>query len=253
MLDIKNLTKSFPNCFKPVLQDFNLHLEPGDFCVVIGSNGSGKSTLLKSISGEYKQCAGKLRIKGELLTNKNRSHMIASVTQDVNKGTIIEMTMMENMALSLARTKKSGLSLYHRHSKQIYQEIAQVGMGLEHYFHQPLSNLSGGQRQMVATIMAVTSNPQLLLLDEHTSALDPNMQRIVMDYTNQSILKRRLTSLMITHNLSDAIQYGNRLIMLHKGKIVFDVFGADKSNLKIEDLLDLFHNYEDSVLLEAQK
>ena len=151
----------------------NLHLQRGDFCIIIGSNGSGKSTLMKIISGEYKPDTGTIKIQEDDLTNQDRSNVIASVVQDVNQGTIPEMTLLENMTLSLSRSKKRCFSLYHRQSSQIAKEIQALGIGLERCLHEPLSHLSGGQRQMVATIMAVTSRPKLLLLDEHTSALDP--------------------------------------------------------------------------------
>ena len=250
MFTIMDINKTFPGGFKPVLKNINLHLKHGDFCIVIGSNGSGKSTLMKIISGEYEPDTGKIMINNDELTNQNRSHTIASVTQDVNQGTIPEMTLLENMTLSLSRTKKIGFLFYHRQASQISQEIQALGIGLERYLHVPLSHLSGGQRQMVATIMAVTSRPKLLLLDEHTSALDPHTQRLVMAYTAKAIVAQQLTSLMITHNLADAVNYGNRLIMLHEGQIVFDVSGEEKANLNVNELLALFHKYEDKVLLE---
>jgi putative ABC transport system ATP-binding protein len=250
MLTLTSISKTFPGGFKPVLTNINLHLKPNDFCMVIGSNGSGKSTLIKIISGEYASDTGKIIIEDDDLTKQDRSHVIASVTQDVNQGTIPEMTLLENMTLSLSRTKKTCFSFYHHRANQITQEIKALGIGLEQYLYTPLSHLSGGQRQMVATIMAVTSKPKLLLLDEHTSALDPGTQRMVMTYTAKNIAEQQLTSLMITHNLVDAIHYGNRLIMLHQGQIVFDVSGKEKSNLNVSELLALFHLYEDTVLLE---
>lgn len=250
MLTLKSISKTFLGSSQPVLTNINLHLKPRDFCVIIGSNGSGKSTLIKIISGEYASDTGKIIIDGDDLTKQGRSHAIASVTQDVNQGTISEMTLLENMTLSLSRAKKVGFSFYHRRANQIAEEIKALGIGLEQFLHTPLSHLSGGQRQMVATIMAVASRPKLLLLDEHTSALDPAMQRMVMAYTAQAIAEQQLTSLMITHNLADAIKYGNRLIMLHKGQIVFDVSGREKSHVNASQLLALFHIYEDKVLLE---
>jgi putative ABC transport system ATP-binding protein len=250
MLTLTNISKTFASGFKPVLSNINLHLKPNDFCMVIGSNGSGKSTLIKIVSGEYAPDTGKILIEDDDLTKHDRSQSIASVTQDVNQGTIPEMTLLENMTLSLSRTKTTGFSFYHRRANQVSQEIKALGIGLEHYLYTPLSHLSGGQRQMVATVMAVTSKPKLLLLDEHTSALDPATQRMVMAYTAEAIAKQQLTSLMITHNLADAINYGNRLIMLHKGQIVFEVSGQEKLNLNVNALLALFHLYEDRVLLE---
>lgn len=248
MLSLTNISKTFSGGFKPILANINLHLKPKDFCIIIGSNGSGKSTLTKIISGEYAPDIGKIIIEDEDLTKQNRRHAIASVTQDVNQGTIPEMSLLENMALSVSRTKKTGFSFYHRRANQVTQEIKTLGIGLEQYLYTPLSHLSGGQRQMVATIMAMSSRPKLLLLDEHTSALDPATQRMVMRYTAHAIAEQHLTSLMITHNLADAIHYGNRLIMLHEGQIVFDVSGKEKSNLTVSELSALFHNYEDTML-----
>jgi putative ABC transport system ATP-binding protein len=250
MLTLTSISKTFSGGLKPVLTNINLHLDHNDFCMLIGSNGSGKSTLIKIISGESASDTGKILIEDEDLTKQDRSHAIASVAQDVNQGTISEMTLLENMTLSLSRAKKTNFSFYHRRANQITQEIKALGIGLERYLNTPLTHLSGGQRQMVATIMAVTSKPKLLLLDEHTSALDPAARRMVMAYTTQAIAEQQLTSLMITHHLGDAIQYGNRLIMLHKGQIVFDVSGEEKAHLNVSELLDLFHIYEDTELQE---
>lgn len=253
MLTIQDISKSFENSPEPTLKSINLYLNPGDFCVVIGSNGSGKSTLLKTIAGEYRLDAGQIIINGENLTQKKRSHVIAAVTQDVNQGTIPQMTLLENMALSLSRTRKLNFLFYQKLKRIIVKEIQDVGVSLERYLHSPLCHLSGGQRQMIATIMAIASNPKLLLLDEHTSALDPHMQKLVMAYTNQAVAKKGLTSLMVTHNLADAIQFGNRLIMLHQGKIVLDVSGTEKSQLKATELLHLFQHYEANALLETSR
>lgn len=251
MLTLSQVSKTFSGGFKPVLTNMNLQLKQGDFCVVIGSNGSGKSTLMKIIAGEYKPDTGKILLEDEDVTKQDRNKSIAAVTQDVNQGTIPEMTLLENMTLSLTRTKRMGFSFYKNRANQVIQEVQALGIGLEQYLHYPLSHLSGGQRQMVATIMAMTSTPKLVLLDEHTSALAPCAQRMVMTYTAQAIAKQRLTSLMVTHNLSDALHYGNRLLMLHQGQIVFDVANDAKANLTVNELLALFHRYEDSTLLET--
>lgn len=249
MLTLTTVHKAFLGGLKPVLTNINLHLNPNDFCIVIGSNGSGKSTLINMISGEYSADTGTIFLDDQDVTQQDRSHSIASVTQDVNQGTIPEMTLLENMTLSLSRRKKTSFSFYRRRANQVIQIMKPLGLGLERFLDTPLSHLSGGQRQMVATVMAVTSNPKLLLLDEHTSALDPSTKRMVMAYTAHAIAEQHLMSLMVTHDLSDAIHYGNRLIMLHQGHIVFDVSGEEKSNLKANQLLALFHNYEDAVLL----
>jgi len=240
MLQLLDVNKSFLNGACPVIKQMNLHLNPGDFCVVIGSNGSGKSTLMKLISGEYIPTQGRIMMQGKSIT----SHDVASVIQDVNKGTIVEMTLLENIAFSLSRVKKRGFSLYSRQKNTVIQQLKALNIGLEQYINTPLRHLSGGQRQMVATMMALISQPKLLLLDEHTSAIDPSMQKTLMAYTQRSIQQQNLTSLMITHHLDDAIQYGNRLIMLHKGAIVLDVSHQEKAALSVTMLLDLFHYHE---------
>ena len=244
MLKLRNISKTFVDGLS-ILKGIDLQLKQGDFCVVIGANGSGKSTLLKIISGEYKSDRGSTFIDGRKYSQRDRSNFIAQVIQDVNKGTIPEMTLLENMALSQMRVGRTRVAFYNRHKDSVIKKIKDVGVGLESYVNKPLSSLSGGQRQMVATIMAVSSYPKLLLLDEHTSALDPKMGKTLMDYTAKAIENHKLTSIMVTHKLDDAIKYGNRLIMLHHGKIVFDVSGAAKSRLKIDELLELFHKYED--------
>lgn len=245
MLKLKNIVKSFPGHFEPILKGMDLELEVGEFCVIIGSNGSGKSTLMRSISGEYSIDKGQIIIDGQDIELSKRSKYIASVTQDINKGTIPEMTLLENMVLSDLRDKNASLRIYKSKKEEMSQRIAGLGMGLEKYLDQPLSMLSGGQIQMIATLMAITSNPKILLLDEHTSALDPNTQNILMEYSAKNIASSNITSIMITHKLDDAVKYGNRLIMLHKGRIVLDVKGRDKEKLDVDKLLKLFHKFED--------
>jgi len=253
MLKLKNISKTFSGSFVPVLKKVAFELKQGDFCVVIGANGSGKSTLLKIISGELAHNEGRVLIDGEERATKERSNFIAQVIQDVNKGTIPEMTLLENMVLSQMRSGSTSFAFYNRYKERVIKKIKDLGIGLERYIDKPLSGLSGGQRQMVATIMAISSCPKLLLLDEHTSALDPKTGRTLMDYTAKEIIKHKLTSIMVTHKLDDAIKYGNRLIMLHQGEIVFDVSGATKSRLKINELLALFHKYEDLSLTSEEK
>ena len=243
MLNLKNIVKTFAGSFKPVLSNLNLHLSKGEFCIIIGSNGSGKSTLMKSISGEYAINSG------EIILDKRA--IIANVTQDINKGTIPEMSLLENMVLSGLLGKNASFSFYKNKSSKIIEIAKELGIGLESYIDRPLKHLSGGQRQMIATLMAISSSPDLLLLDEHTSALDPKMQNLLMEYTAKAIEKNKITTLMITHKLDDAIRYGDRLIMLHQGKVVFDVRGKEKHSLKIDQLLALFHSYEDSILRNA--
>jgi putative ABC transport system ATP-binding protein len=237
MLKISEIKKSFSGIFEPVLKGINLSLEKGEFCVLIGANGSGKSTLLKIISGEYSADSGEVRRNGG----------VSQVVQDVNKGTIPAMTMLENIALS--RTKTPRFSFYKRHKNDVRDKIKDLNIGLEKFIDQPLSVLSGGQRQTIATLMALNSGGKILLLDEHTSALDPKMQILLMEYTVKSVREQELTTIMITHNLEDAVKYGDRLIMMHKGRIVVDMKGREKSNLTIPSLLEMFHKFEDQSLL----
>jgi putative ABC transport system ATP-binding protein len=239
MLHLKNITKSFNGAFEPVLKGIDLSLKSGEFCVVIGANGSGKSTLMKVISGEHAADSGEIRRNGG----------VAQVVQDVNKGTIPAMTLLENIALSCNR--KPRFSFYKRHKNEAVGKIAELNIGLEQYVDHPLGALSGGQRQMIATLMAVNSGGEILLLDEHTSALDPKMQVKLMEYTVKSIAERRLTTLMITHNMNDAVKYGDRLLMLNRGRIVEDFCGKHKAKLDAQSLVKLFHKYEDQNLLNG--
>ncbi|MDR2107221.1 MAG: ATP-binding cassette domain-containing protein [Holosporaceae bacterium] len=233
MLQLNNITKSFGGVFEPVLKGINLLLKEGEFCTVIGANGSGKSTLMKIISGEYSADSGEIRRCGE----------VSQVVQDVNMGTIPSMTMLENVALSRMKTPR--FSFYKRHKNEIADKIKSLNIGLEKFIDQPLSVLSGGQRQTIAILMAINSGRKILLLDEHTSALDPKMQKLLMEYTVKSVREQRITTLMITHNLEDAVKYGDRLIMMHKGRIVADLKGREKSELKIQSLPEMFRKFED--------
>jgi putative ABC transport system ATP-binding protein len=217
MLQLKKITKSFPGVFEPVLKSIDLSLEKGEFCVVIGANGSGKSTMLKVISGEYAADSGEVVRQGS----------VSEVVQDVGKGTVPSLTLLENLAMSQMRCKRPRFAFYERYRCDVIEMIKSLNIGLEKHIDQPLGTLSGGQRQTIATLMALRAGGQILLLDEHTSALDPKMQVMLMEYTARSVIETGLTTLMITHKMDDAIKYGNRLIMLHKGKIVMDIKDAD--------------------------
>ena len=224
MFKITNLKKSFAD--KQVLKGINLTLFPGEFCVILGSNGSGKSTMLRAIADEFKD------IK------------IAYVTQDINKGTIAQMTILENLVLSQMNNRAASLTLYEKKRHEITEIIANLGLGLEAFIDKPLGELSGGQRQVIATLMAFNSSPQLLLLDEHTSALDPRMQKFLMQYTAQYIAKNKVTSLMVTHKLEDALYFGDSLIMLDKGQIIFTAKDKQKKELTLDNLHELFYQCE---------
>lgn len=248
MLQFKNIIKSFPGGFAPVLNGIDLELHKGDFCIVVGANGSGKSTLLKVGSGEYTPDSGVVKIDGRA-KSKN---MASQVVQDVAQGVIPEMSLLENIALSQMHTKHPRFAFYSRYRQEAIQMIASLRIGLEEYIDQPMSSLSGGQRQIIATLMAIHAGRKVLLLDEHTSALDPKMQVVLMEYTAKAVAEAGLTTMMITHRMDDAIKYGNRLIMLHGGKIVFDVAGRKKAALKLDELLALFHKYEDLELIRGR-
>lgn len=239
MLEIQNLSKTFPEAYAPALEMLNFSLKTGEFCILLGSNGSGKSTLLKTILGEHDDYNGEILVNNE--AHKNSKNHIAYVDQNIYGGTISEMTLLENIALSLIVNKKASFRYYEKFRKEIISIIAELNIGLERYIDQKLSSLSGGQRQIIATLIAINSAPPLLLLDEHTSALDPKMQNLLMEYTNQKIRETNLTSIMITHKLEDALNYGDRLIVMHNGKIVFNIYGKEKSSLKKQDLENLFH------------
>jgi putative ABC transport system ATP-binding protein len=249
MLALKNVVKLFPNIFYPVLKNINLTLNPHDFCVLLGANGSGKSTLMKVIAGEYALDQGQIFINGQDVTYVDRNCWVSQVVQDINKGTIAEMTLLENIALSKMKTRPARLNFYQECEHAVVEELKELGLELEQSLNQPLSLLSGGQRQIVATMMAMNDDAKVLLLDEHTSALDPLMQVKLMEYTARSIIKKKLTTLMITHKIDDALKYGNRLIMLHQGQIVLDIAGDEKKALKVNDLLEQFHKYEDKTLI----
>lgn len=247
MLLLENIKKCFPENVEPILNGIDFSLSRGEFCIIIGSNGSGKSTLLKSISGEQSIDFGHIKIDKKDVTLCNRTQWIASVTQDINRGTVPELTLLENLILSLSRGKSVKLNFYQKKRKYVLSIVESLGMNLEHYIDLPLKLLSGGQRQVIALLMAISSNPDILLLDEHTSALDPKTQKIIMDYTANSIRKESMTTMMITHKLEEAITYGNRLIMLHKGKVVLDFKENEKKNLNTEDLLMLFQKKEEEI------
>jgi len=229
---LQDVSKSFYDLFVPAVDRVTLSFKKGDFCILIGLNGSGKSTLLKIISGDYKADSGAVVVKGK----------IAQVSQDINVGSLTEMTLLENIILGW--NEKPKFSFYYKRCKE--RVIGKVKeLGLEKYVNRPLKTFSDGQRQMIATLMAIISGCDILLLDEHTSSLDPKMQVLLMEYTSKKIQNNGLTAVMITHKLENAVQYGNRLIMLYQGKVVVDIAGKKKKSLKESDLFELFRRCED--------
>ncbi len=263
MLKIENLTKTFnPGTVneKRVIDHLDLEIETGDFITVIGGNGAGKSTLLNLICGVYPADGGKIVLEGQEIQDMpehKRARYLGRVFQDPLMGTAAGMQLEENLALAIRRGKRRGLSWgIQDKERAVYREkLAKLGLGLENRMTDKIGLLSGGQRQSVTLLMATLKSPKLLLLDEHTAALDPNTAHIVLNLTDQIIREQNLTTLMITHNMQDAIDHGNRLIMMNKGKIIFDVKGAEKSSLQVEDLLNRFRQLSgdgptDSMLLD---
>ena len=248
MLEITNLQKTFnPGTVneKIALKGFDLHIAEGDFITVIGGNGAGKSTLLNAIAGVWKPDYGKIKIDGVDVTKMpehKRAKYLGRVFQDPMKGTAPDMEIAENLSIAARRgTRRRLIRGCTRRDRESYKALlAELGLGLEDRLSTKVGLLSGGQRQAVTLLMATLKKPKLLLLDEHTAALDPKTAAKVLEITDKLVTENNLTTLMITHNMYDAIHYGNRLIMMHEGRVVVDVSGEEKKNLTIEELLGLF-------------
>ena len=242
---------------KTALDDLSLKIEAGDFVTIIGSNGAGKSTLLNVIAGTHQPDAGKVLVCGEDVTRLKEHRMaeyLARVFQDPTAGTAAGMSIEENMSLAEKRGRCRGLRRGVTRSRRgRYREILKVlGLGLENRLRDKVGLLSGGQRQSLALLMTALSLPRLLLLDEHTAALDPKTAAKIMELTETMILENNLTSLMITHNMNQAIRYGNRMIMLHQGRVQLDINGADKEKLTVADVIASFgKSLKDETLFSA--
>ena len=244
MLELHNITKSFPQNTQPTLKDINLKVDEGEYCIILGSNGSGKSTLLKVISGEYQADSGDITLNGKNVTKHSlhiRAKEIGSVAQDINKGTIDEMTLLENISLSKMRGNSAKYKFFTNQTDEVVKDIKLLGLDLEKYVNTKISSLSGGQRQSIASLMAMSPRPKLLLLDEHTSALDPRSKEKIMSFTDSYIKNHNITTIMITHSIVEAINYGNRLIVMHHGVIAYDVRESEKSKLNEQAILDILH------------
>ena len=248
MLEIRNISKTFnPGTIneKHALSNLSLILNDGDFVTVIGGNGAGKSTLLNAVAGVWPVDSGAILIDGEDVTGMpeyRRAKYIGRVFQDPMMGTAPDMQIEENLALAMRRGKKRGLKWgVTVAEREIYREkLASLGLGLETRLTAKVGLLSGGQRQALTLLMASLQTPKLLLLDEHTAALDPGTARKVLELSDKIIRENRLTALMITHNMTDAIRHGNRLIMMDQGRIALDISGEEKSRLTKADLLERF-------------
>ncbi len=248
MLELKNVHKTFNVGTvneKVALNGLDLKLEDGDFVTVIGGNGAGKSTMLNAIAGVWPIDMGKILIDGKDITRlpeHKRAKYIGRVFQDPMMGTAGTMEIEENLALASrrgnSRTLKAGIT---RQEREMYRERLKIlDLGLEDRMTSKVGLLSGGQRQAITLLMATLKNPRLLLLDEHTAALDPKTAAKVLELSEKIVQQNQLTTLMITHNMRDAIKYGNRLIMMHEGRIIYDVRGAEKQALQVSDLLARF-------------
>ena len=248
MLEVKQIWKTFnPGTVneKQALRGISLTLNDGDFCTVIGGNGAGKSTLLNAVAGTFPVDAGSISLGGVDVTKlpeHKRAQYIGRVFQDPMLGTAPTMQIEENLALAARRGKSRGLrwGITKTEREDYIQRLKILDLGLEERLTSKVGLLSGGQRQALTLLMATLIKPQLLLLDEHTAALDPKTAAKVLDATDRLVAKDHLTTLMITHNMKDAISHGNRLIMMYEGRIVIDVSGEEKKKLTVPQLLELF-------------
>ena len=250
MLIMKNVSKTFnPGTVneKCALKNLNLELKDGDFATIIGSNGAGKSTLFNAITGAFFIDRGLIVLDGEDITYQKehvRSKVIGHLFQDPLKGTAPHMTIEENMALAYLRAKTSKNAYFSRinaaDKAKFREHLALLDMGLEDRMKQPVGLLSGGQRQALTLLMATMVTPKILLLDEHTAALDPATAKKVLDLTRQIVAERKITCLMVTHNMHQALELGNRTLMMDSGNIILDVSGEKRAGMTVEDLLEQF-------------
>jgi len=248
MVDLKKVTKTFhPGTAneRRALNGIDLHLDSGDFVTIIGSNGAGKSTMLNAIAGVWPIDSGSISLDGQEISSlpeHRRAALLGRVFQDPMTGTAADMQIEENLALAARRGKKRGLAWYITagEREEYRQLLSSLGLGLEDRLTAKVGLLSGGQRQALTLLMATLQKPKLLLLDEHTAALDPKTAQKVLEITDQIVSEHKLTALMVTHNMNDAIRHGNRLIMMNNGQVIFDCRGAEKDSLTVEELMEKF-------------
>ena len=248
MLQIEHVTKIFNHNTvneRVALSNVSLTLNPGDFVTVIGGNGAGKSTLLNCVAGVYPPDSGTIRVDGvdiSRLPEYKRAKYMGRVFQDPMMGTAADMNIEENLALALRRGQRRGIrwGVLQEERKRYRELLSTLELGLETRLASKVGLLSGGQRQALTLLMATIKRPQLLLLDEHTAALDPKTARKVLELSDRFIAEGQLTTMMVTHNMRDAIRHGNRLIMMAGGEIAVDVSGEEKKRLTVEDLLKMF-------------
>ena len=248
IVELRNATKIVTNGFdeeKIILNDVSLDIYEHDFITILGGNGAGKSTLFNSIAGTLPLTSGSIRIMGEDVTHfspEKRAKYLSRVFQDPKMGTAPRMTVAENLLIAKFRGEKHGLfpRRLSAYKEEFQATIEKVGNGLEKHLDTPIEFLSGGQRQALSLLMATLKRPELLLLDEHTAALDPKTSVALMELTNDFINKDHLTALMITHHMEDALKYGNRLIVMKEGRIIQDLNKDEKAKMKISDYYQLF-------------
>ena len=256
MLTLDHISKTFnPGTIneKRALDGLSLHLKPGDFVTVIGGNGAGKSTMLNAVAGVWPVDDGRIILDGVDVTampEYRRAQYIGRVFQDPMMGTAANMQIEENLALAARRGKKRTLrwGVTKAEREEYHEKLKSFGLGLEDRMTAKVGLLSGGQRQALTLLMATLTEPKLLLLDEHTAALDPKTAAKVLELTEEIISERKLTALMVTHNMTDAIRLGNRLIMMADGRVIYDVSGDEKKSLTVSDLLRKFEEVNGSAL-----
>jgi len=250
MLQIERISKTFnpgtPNQVR-ALRNVSLTLQPGSFLIVIGTNGSGKSTLLNAVAGTFIVDTGTITVAGENITSwpeHRRARFIGRVFQDPFRGTAPTMSIAENLVLASrrGRTRGLGLAVGHRVRNELRDRIRPLNMGLEDRLENPIGSLSGGQRQALTLLMASWLKPELLLLDEHTAALDPKTADQVIRLTHDIIARDKLTTLMVTHSMQQAVNLGDRIVMMHKGRILHDLEGSERARVRPEDLLNRFED-----------
>ena len=257
MLKIENLTKIFGKGTineMTALDGVDFHAEPGDFVTIIGSNGAGKSTLMNSIAGVFPVDSGTIVLNDKDISGlpeHKRARMIGRVFQDPLKGTAFDMTIEENLSIAYNKTRKRGFQAgINKSDRELFREkLELLGMGLENRMKEKVRLLSGGQRQALTLFMAVISEPELLLLDEHTAALDPSAARKVLELTDYFAGNGRMCTMMITHNMKAALEHGNRTILMQDAKIKLDISGQERDRMTVEKLIEKFEIDNDRMLL----